>query len=145
MVQSTFQVNLAKAPRSPCASRWYSMRPDLPISWKPWRRLQPAGSRLVSTRVPMSWDAAGKSSCATLAAIPILTALLALSSCILGGAKTPKTPVVPAALDPNAAAKPAAPAPPLSSPQTEIQLPPAQTVSAEALATIQQPVPPAPE
>src|SRR5690348_11239012 len=31
-----------------------------------WRRLQPAGSRLVSTGVPMSRDAAGKSACATL-------------------------------------------------------------------------------
>ena len=80
-----------------------------------------------------------------LAAIPILAALLALSSCILSGSKTPKTPVVPAALDPNAG-KPTAPAPPLSSPQTDIQLPPAQAISPEALASIQVvPETPAPE
>ena len=80
-----------------------------------------------------------------LAAIPVFAALLSLSSCILGGsAKTPKTPVVPAALDPNAAA--AVPPPPLSSPQTDIQLPPPQSISPEALATIQvAPEPPAPE
>ncbi len=34
-----------------------------PTPW--WRGLQPAGSRLISTRVPMSRDAAGKSACAT--------------------------------------------------------------------------------
>jgi hypothetical protein len=82
-----------------------------------------------------------------LAALPIFAATLSLSSCILGGGtKTPKTPVVPATLDPNAAAKPVAPPPPLSSPQTDIQLPPEQTISAEALATIQvAPEPAAPE
>src|SRR5437867_11897971 len=71
-----------------------------------------------------------------LAAISTLAAMLALSSCILGGSsKTPKTPVVPAALDPNAAAKPAPPPPPLSAPQADIQLPPAQALTPEALAT----------
>ena len=80
-----------------------------------------------------------------LAAIPVFVALLSLSSCILGGGtKTPKTPVVPAALDPNAVKQPAPP-PLLSSPQTDIQLPPPQALSPEALASIQVPQPPAPE
>jgi len=81
-----------------------------------------------------------------LAAVAVFAATLSLCSCILGGTKTPKTPVTPAALDPNAAAKPAGPPPPLSSPQTDIQLPPEQTISPEALATIQvAPEPPTPE
>ena len=52
---------------------------------------------------------------------------------------------MPAALDPNAAVKPPAPRPPLSSPQTDIQLPPEQVITPEALASIQVPEPPVPE
>ena len=80
-----------------------------------------------------------------LAIIPVFVSLIVLSSCILGGGtKKPKTPVVPA-VDNSAAAKPAPPSSPLSSPQTNIQLPPEQAISPEALATIQQPQPPPPE
>jgi hypothetical protein len=70
-----------------------------------------------------------------LLAIPLVAAILSLSSCVVGG-KAAKTPAVPAAPVATAVAKPAAPPPPVSSPQTEIQLPPAQPVSPEALATI---------
>jgi hypothetical protein len=78
--------------------------------------------------------------------IPVFSAVLFLSSCILGGGtKTPRTPVAPAALDPAAAAKPPAPPAPLSSPQTDIHLPPEQVITPEALASIQVPEPPVPE
>lgn len=82
-----------------------------------------------------------------LLAIPLLAAILSLSSCVLGGKAAAKTPAVPAAPDATAMAKPAAPPPPVSSPQTEIQLPPAQPVSPEALATIDvvRPQAPAPD
>jgi hypothetical protein len=70
-------------------------------------------------------------------AIPLLVAMLALSSCVPGGknaaAKVPATPTPPVAAT---AAKPPAPPPPVSTPQTEIQLPPPQAISAAALATI---------
>jgi hypothetical protein len=72
-----------------------------------------------------------------LVAIPLLVAMLALSSCVLSGKdaarKVPATPTPPVAAT---AAKPPAPPPPLSTPQTEIQLPPPQAISAAALATI---------
>ena len=80
-------------------------------------------------------------------AIPLLATALVFTSCLIrpktSAAKTPATPM-PA---PAQTAPPAPPAP-ISSPQTEIQLPPAQPVSAEALATIQtipDPTEPAPE
>jgi hypothetical protein len=72
-----------------------------------------------------------------LLTVPLLAAILALSSCVLSGknaaSKTPATPAPPPA---TAAAKPPSPPPPLSTPQTEIQLPPPQPVTAAALATI---------
>ena len=71
-----------------------------------------------------------------LLAIPLIAAILSLASCVVGGKKAAKTPAVPAAPAPTAMAKPPAPPPPVSSPQTEIHLPPAQPVSPEALATI---------
>ena len=72
-----------------------------------------------------------------LLAIPLLAAILSLSSCVVSGknsaGKTPATPAPPPA---TAAAKPPTPPPPISTPQTEIQLPPPQAVSEAALATI---------
>ena len=74
-----------------------------------------------------------------LLGISVVTAVLALSSCELGGktnaAKIPATPAAAAV----APAPPPAPPQPISIPQTEVQLPPAQPVSTEALATIQAP------
>lgn len=75
-----------------------------------------------------------------------------LTSCVLGGkANTVKTPPTPAPA--VTAAKPAPPPGPISSPQTDVQLPPAQAVTPEALATIQnapevvvlEPAPPPPK
>src|SRR5690349_3965785 len=68
--------------------------------------------------------------------IPILSAVLALSSCGMNGKNAAKTPAAPAPPTTTAAAKPPAPPPPLSTPQTQVQLPPPQTVSPAALATI---------
>ena len=70
-----------------------------------------------------------------LLAISLLAVMLALASCELGGkTAAAKTPPVPTAV---VAPPPPAPPTPISSPQTEIQLPPEQPVSQEALATIQ--------
>ena len=70
-----------------------------------------------------------------LLAIPLL-AIVAMSSCALSGknaaGKAPTPPPPPA----TAAAKPPAPPPPISTPQTEVQLPPPQPISEAALATI---------
>ena len=72
-----------------------------------------------------------------LLTILLIAAILALSSCVMSGknaaSKTPATPAPPVA---TAAAKPPAPPPPLSTPQTDIHLPPPQSVSDAALATI---------
>jgi hypothetical protein len=70
-----------------------------------------------------------------LLAIVVISAAL-LASCELRAknkaAKTPPTPAVT-----TAEAKPAAPPPLLSVPQTDVQLPPAQPLTPEAIATIQ--------
>jgi hypothetical protein len=71
-----------------------------------------------------------------LLAIPLITAILALASCEMHGKTAAKTPPAPAPPIQSAAAKPAPP-PLLSSPQTDVQLPPAQSISAEALASIE--------
>ncbi len=77
-----------------------------------------------------------------LLGIFLLAAAMVLSSCDTfaksSASKTPATPKPAAAV---AQTPPPAPPQPISTPQTEIQLPPAQPVSNEALATIQGPPP----
>jgi hypothetical protein len=67
--------------------------------------------------------------------IPLFAAILVLSSCVMSGSKAAKTPP-PTPATPTAAAKPATPPPPVSTPQTQVELPPPQPVSPAALATI---------
>jgi len=78
--------------------------------------------------------------------ILVTAILLAATACQFSGkAQAVKTPPAPVAV-PAASAKPApAPPEPLSTPQTDVQLPPPQPVSPEALATIQPTPEPAPE
>jgi hypothetical protein len=72
-----------------------------------------------------------------LLAIPLITAILVLASCQMHAKTAAKTPPAPAPPPQTAMAKPPGPPPPLSSPQTDVQLPPAQSISAEALASIE--------
>jgi hypothetical protein len=78
--------------------------------------------------------------------ILVTAILLAATACRFPGkSQAVKTPPAPVAV-PAASAKPAPASPePLSTPQTDVQLPPPQPVSPEALATIQPPPEPAPE
>jgi outer membrane biosynthesis protein TonB len=73
----------------------------------------------------------------TISAALILALAALLAGCALQ-AKKPATPAAPAAPAP-VAVKPPAPPPPLSIPQTQVEIPPPQPVSEEALAAGQAP------
>src|SRR5579872_6984554 len=92
--------------------------------------------RVSLERAPRSPCVFRSRSMRVLLVVPLLAALLALASCEMrGNANAAKTPPVPTATAAQTA--PPAPPQPISSPQTEIQLPPEQPVSPQALATIQ--------
>ena len=77
-----------------------------------------------------------------LYALPIAAMALGLSGCALR--KTPAAKAVPVAPKPVVVPAPAPPPQPLSIPQTNVQLPPPQPLTPEAIATTQLPGEPAP-